>query len=100
MVSNHLSERTSEERKREEKSHRDPTSRVRVQVNKRRTNEADIPMETKTIMYYTLASPKSAMDRLWIWNIYFYVHTYVCIVLCRLHIDVFLGGDRRHVVEL
>lgn len=35
-------------------------------------------METKTIMYCTLASPKSAMDRLWIWNIYFYVRTYVC----------------------
>lgn len=34
-------------------------------------------METKTIMYYTLASPKSAMDRLWIWNIYIYVHIYV-----------------------
>lgn len=56
-------------------------------------------METKTIMYCTFP-PKSAMDRLWIWNIYSYVHMYVCIVLCRLHIEVFLGGDRRHVGEL
>lgn len=40
--------------------------------------KADIPMETKkTIMYCTLASPKSAMDRLWIWKIYSYVHMYV-----------------------
>lgn len=59
-------------------------------------------METKTIMYCTFP-PKSAMDRLWIWNIYFYVRyicRYVCIVVCRLHMDVFLGGDRRHVGEL
>lgn len=34
MVSNHLSEKG---REREEKSHRDPTSRVRVRVDKRRT---------------------------------------------------------------
>lgn len=34
MVSNHLSEK---EREGEEKSHRDPTSRVRVRVDKRRT---------------------------------------------------------------
>lgn len=96
MVSNHLSERKGEERKREGKSHRDPTSRVRVRVDKRRTNKADIPMETKTIMYCTLASPKSAMDRLWILILeYIYVYTYADSTWM-----FFLGGDRRHVGEL
>lgn len=42
MVSNHLSEKGRGEekgRKGEEKSHRDPTSRVRVRVDKRRTEQ-------------------------------------------------------------
>lgn len=56
-------------------------------------------METKTMMYCTLASPKSAMDRLWIWNIYSYVHMYVLYYADSTWM-FFLGGDRRHVVEL
>lgn len=52
--------------------------------------KADIPMETKTIMYCTFP-PKSAVGPI-VDLEYIFLRTYVCIVLCRLHIDVFWEG--------
>lgn len=89
MVSNHLSERTGEERKREEKSHRDPTSQVRVRVDKRRAEGGYTYGDQNNNVLYI--SPKIGNGPI-VDLEYIFLRTYVCIVLCRLHIDVFREG--------
>lgn len=75
------------EREKEEKSHRDPTSRVRVRVDKRRTEGGYTYGDQNNNVLYTCI-PKIGNGPI-VDLEYIFLRTYVCIVLCRLHMDVF-----------